>query len=636
MGNIIDAAKRFFSDGFSNVVTALGTSSDSSAYGNWFMREYSQAEIEASFRTSWASKKAHTIPVTDTVRPWRFWKATPEQIKAIEAEERRLGLRQKVRKALLWSRLYGGAIIVMGVTGDDMAQPLDIKRVKQGGLGYLHVMSRHEVTVEGVSMDPGSAQYQEPLAYVVNAAGQQTRIDPSRVVRFVPSDLPDTVTQSLGSWGDPLLVSMRNALANADSAQGHFAALIAKARSGTLKIPGLLDIVSTTEGEQALIRRTQVTQAYESMFNLRLISAPSRAGETGEDLTFEQVNWAGIADTGNWFLQLVAAASDVPITRFLSTSPGGLNSTGLSDSANYYEKLDADRELDLRPRLEMIDEVLIRSATGARDPEIWFEFGAFEVDSDTVKADNSLKRAQAIKTLAESGTVPGEVLAKGTRGQLTDSGDYPGIEEAYAEYEAAGNVLEIEEPEPAANDNLVAAATEGLVAQGMSARDAVRGAIALCDATPRTLYVSRSLINRDDVISYYAEKGVKVTVPPEKMHVTIAYSKQPVDWMKVSPDDWRDTELIVKKGGPRLHEKLGVNQEAVVLMFANSQLSWRHEEILRAGASWDWDEYQPHLTLNYDGSSVDMTCIEPYQGELRFAYERFAEVDEDWKDKLDE
>lgn len=626
---IIDATKRFMSDGFKNVVTSLGTAQDASAYGAWYVRPYSREEIEASFRTSWAAKKAHQIPVTDTVRPWRQWKAEDDQITALEREERRLGLRQKVRKALLWSRLYGGAAIVLGVDGDDMAEPLELDRIKQGGLSYIHAMHRHEITVQEINTDPGSPQYGEPLFYIVNAGGRQTVLHPTRVVRFAPSDLSDNAAFEQGSWGDPLLASMHSALMNADSAQGHFAALIAKARTGTLEIPGLVNIVSTKEGEQQFIERTRVTQMFESMMNLRVISAPARKDDPGEKLTFEQVNWSGIPEVGGWFLQLVAAAADVPITRFLGQSPSGLNSTGASDLQNYYQQLSASRELDLRPRLEMIDEALIRSALGDRPESIWFEFGPFEVDDEKTRAENSLKRAQAVKALSESGTVPSIVLEAGVRGQLIDGGEYPGIEEAYREYDAAGEVEPVEEDPAAENDNVLSATIEGLVGQGRSASVAARDAISLLDSTPRPLYVSRKVLNRDDLQAWATEQGLGEL--QSDLHVTVLYSRVAMDWLEMG-NAWGQfgqnegqAGLIVPEGGPRIVEPLG--DRTAVLMFANTDLQYRHKEMVERGASHDYPDYVPHVSLN--GNAVDLAGVTPYRGVIRLGPEIFEEIRND-------
>jgi uncharacterized protein len=74
----------------------------------------------------------------------------------------------------------------------------------------------------------------------------------------------------------------------------------------------------------------------------------------------------------------------------------------------------------------------------------------------------------------------------------------------------------------------------------------------------------------------------------------------------------------------------------VVLQFASEELNWRHEQIKDAGASWDWPEYQPHITITYAGDSVDLEQVTPYTGPIDLGPEVFEELDEDWKSDIRE
>lgn len=150
-------------------------------------------------------------------------------------------------------------------------------------------------------------------------------------------------------------------------------------------------------------------------------------------------------------------------------------------------------------------------------------------------------------------------------------------------------------------------------------------------AAPRTLYVRRDLLNGAELAAWAKRQGFGTTLEPDDMHVTITFSRRPVDWMKMG-ESWgggAKGELVVRPGGPRLVEKLGPS--AVVLLFASAELSWRHDDMMQAGASFDFDRYQPHVTISYTGAPDDLTKLEPYLGELRFGPEVFEELDEDWK-----
>ena len=140
--------------------------------------------------------------------------------------------------------------------------------------------------------------------------------------------------------------------------------------------------------------------------------------------------------------------------------------------------------------------------------------------------------------------------------------------------------------------------------------------------TVKTLYIHRVLKNADEVIAWAKANGFATTLIPEEMHVTVAYSKKPVDWDKVGR---RNDTVNVPPNSNRSVEQLG-DEGAVVLRFASAALSQRWQELVEAGASWDYPSYKPHVTLTYDGDDVDLKTIKPYSGKLIFGPEIFAKI----------
>jgi len=153
--------------------------------------------------------------------------------------------------------------------------------------------------------------------------------------------------------------------------------------------------------------------------------------------------------------------------------------------------------------------------------------------------------------------------------------------------------------------------------------------------TPRTLYVRRDLINQKEVSDWFKEQGIETTVTD--MHVTIAYSKKEVDWLKAG-DYWMGGnddkgQLIVKAGGPRVMEQFN---KAVVMAFANTDLQYRHMSIREgAGASWDHEDYTPHVTITYNSGAFNLQDIQPFNGKMVFGPEIFEEIKEDFDNNTD-
>lgn len=159
-------------------------------------------------------------------------------------------------------------------------------------------------------------------------------------------------------------------------------------------------------------------------------------------------------------------------------------------------------------------------------------------------------------------------------------------------------------------------------------------AIALAASDPRPLYVYRRLKNAKDVIAWAKSQGFTSTLAARDMHVTVTYSRRAVNWFSIG-GLWTHGECEVAPGGPRAVDKLG-SDGAVVLHFNSSDLTWRNKEMREAGCSWDYPEYQPHLTLSYNGAPDDLSKVEPYQGKLEFGPEIFEPIDNDWDDELTE
>lgn len=148
-------------------------------------------------------------------------------------------------------------------------------------------------------------------------------------------------------------------------------------------------------------------------------------------------------------------------------------------------------------------------------------------------------------------------------------------------------------------------------------------------SAPRTLYVSRPLKNAAEFLRWAHAQGFSKTLGAEDLHVTLIHSRSAIDWMSIgrtwNPND--NGEIIIPPGGPRVVERMSAAKgAAVALKFASAELEWRHEQMVEAGATHDWPDYQPHITITYDPGDVDVAGVEPYQGKLVFGPERFQEI----------
>jgi hypothetical protein len=139
----------------------------------------------------------------------------------------------------------------------------------------------------------------------------------------------------------------------------------------------------------------------------------------------------------------------------------------------------------------------------------------------------------------------------------------------------------------------------------------------------RPLYMSRCVNNAADIHKWMKDQGFKSALKPEDMHVTLAYSRDPVDWSTITPDQ----SSLKIEGATFACHTLG-EKGAVVMSFGHDGLAARHQEIRSAGASWDYADFKPHVTLTYDRGELDPAEISPYTGLLELGPEKMEPLNE--------
>lgn len=287
----------------------------------------------------------------------------------------------------------------------------------------------------------------------------------------------------------------------------------------------------------------------------------------------------------------------IPMTLLFGMSPGGLNASGASDTRGYYDAIRVHQTMRVEPAIYGLDECLVRSALGARPDDVHYNWRSLWQPTAKEKAEVGKIIADTI--VAMDGFLADEVRASTAVNALTESGAFPGLEAAVLEY---GQALPDEADEVESED--APSPTN--------------------DAAPRTLYVRRDVVNSKDILDWARAQGFSNTLTADDLHVTIAYSKAPVDWMKMG-QAWQ-SKVEIAEGGPRMMQQFG---EARVLLIASDDLSWRHNHFKEMGATWDHPEYQPHISISYDPNSPDLANVEPYLGKIVLGPEIFEEVNAD-------
>ena len=579
---------RWVNDGLVSLASGMGVDGyDKSASLSYYGRDLTLDQICNAYRESWVAGKIVDIPAYDTFKKWRNWQGEADQIAALKAMEKKHGVKAKLLKALINARLVGGAAVYIG-TDQDPTKPLDVTKIKRDGITHVTVLSKSDLAEGQLENDPLEPGYGRPKYYQIANSSVVTEIHHSHLVVLTGVPLPLDLVTADTYWGDSVLQSAYSAIVNADSTAGNIASLIFEANVDVFSVPDFMSSLADEGYESKIIQRFQLANSMKGINRAIVMDAE-------EDFTRKQVNFTNLPETLNQFLSIASAAADIPITRFLGQSPGGLSSTGDGDLNNYYDSIQTTQTLEIEPAIALLDECLIRSALGARPEDLTYKWAPLKQMSEKEVADISKTTMESAKIMFESGLYSTSVIAQVTANQLAEIGAFPGIDNLTDEDADYG----FEESENTAND-----------------------------ALPMPLYVRRDVLNSKDIEKWAKSQGFKSTLGD--MHVTITYSKRAVDWMKMG-EAWDDEVKIA--GGPRIMERFG---DAVVLLINSQSLRWRHESMIEQGCSYDFEEYQPHIPISWDEADLDLSKIEPYQGEIVLGPEVFKELKENWKESINE
>ncbi|MER8959316.1 phage portal protein [Mesorhizobium sp. M0701] len=604
---------QFARDSLTNLVSRMGTERDKASSSYYPLPVIGDDQVLNAYRGAWLPRKIVDIPAFDSVRAWRDWQAEGVEIEPIEAEETRLNVRGKVLEGRIKARLFGGAAIHIGTGDANLAEPLDVDRIGKGGIKYLTVLSRRQLSIGEIERDPASEWYGKPRIYRLSAGDKaQVDIHPSRLVILTGNAQPDFELVGGGelAWGDSVLLAVMDAIKQADGTAANIASLIFEAKVDIIRIPNFMASLANEGYKAKILERYTLANTSKGINGTLML-------DKEEEYESKSANFSTLPDILDRFLQIVSGAADIPATRLLGQSPAGMNATGESDLRNYYDRLSAMQALEMTPAMFRLDEALIRSALGSRPKDIYYEWAPLWGMSDKEKADVFKTKADAARAIAggtgQQPLIPIDALSDALVNALVEDGSLPGLEAAIDEYG------KLSEQEPSEEELAAAAANanEPAAPQRKAAND----------AEPRTLYVRRDVVNASEIKAWAEGQGIPDLV--DDLHVTIIYSRTPMDWIKAgNASEWGNEKggnITIAPGGPRVVEPLG-NMTAV-LMFASSQLCWRHEEIVRAGASHDFEDYQPHISLTK--ADVDLDAIEPYRGKIVLGPEVFEEVKQD-------
>lgn len=428
-------------DTLTSLVSGLGTDRDKSATVSYAAQYVTDEQLVNAYRGAWLPRKIVDQPAQDCFRKWRSWQGDTAINGKIEDEEKRLGLRSKLERAYTLARLFRRAHVYFDL-GDDPAQPVNLNRVRQGGIRFATVLSCRELSDGDIDDDPMSPTYGEPKWYdLMSPSRGMVRIHPSRLVTLWGDDDPQDMV--FGRRGRSVLEASFSAIKRHDSTVANVAGLVFEARIDVITVPGLDGLMRDQEQSQAILDRFRLMATMKGNNGLVLLSGTTNKDLPSETWDTKPTTFATLPDIIEKAQEEVSAAAKIPRAILFGASSGGLGSTGDLELSAYYDMIGTIQKNEIEPSIGILDECLIRSALGNRPADLWYEWSSLWQMSDKEKAEIADKITTSAERMIRMGMSP-DVVFEPTVSALVEAGTFPGIEVTFKDYAASVDTFEPE------------------------------------------------------------------------------------------------------------------------------------------------------------------------------------------------
>ena len=436
-------------DGWANPLTGIGTDADKTKHGRFFPTwRVLDDELTALYNGSGLVAKIVDDPPIHMFR--EGFGAAAEGVSETDAKklldfcEEEYELSSTFVEAYTWARLYGGALIVMGIDDGRMPwEPVDEANIRS--VDFVAVVDRRYSYVQSTytSFDTPNGKYGRPELYLIaNAfAGQGwnspdakkikkrtpaelqrsgafvSLVHESRCIRFDGNRADPQTRMMLAGWDWSVIQRVYDVVRQFSHAFDSAGYLLSDASQLVIKLVGLVKAIGAGQ-KQSIMDRAMMMEQTRSVVRGIILDAGNADGKGAESAERQATSFAGIPDMLDRFMMRIAADAKRPVSVLFGRSPAGLNATGDADIRNWYDDLSADQKRDAAPRLRRFLRYVGLAKQGplnGRDVRWQIDFKPLWAPTDSEVADAKVKNATADATYVDAGIIAPEEVALGLK-----------------------------------------------------------------------------------------------------------------------------------------------------------------------------------------------------------------------------
>jgi phage-related protein (TIGR01555 family) len=378
-----------------------------------------EALLTDIYRGEGFGRRIVELPAQEMMR--RGFKIKGDEDRKVAGVFESRGIHQRVEDMIVWSRLFGGGLGVMGlVDGGDLKVPLNEKAIKK--LDFLHVFDRYRVTWTSADLysNPQHSKFGQPQFYRVSPVngGQPFLVHETRTLRLDGVRVPDRSRLENQGWGDAVLQSAYEQIRAVCETYGATELIMKDFITGVFKMKNLA--AQLQAGNKGFLKeRVESMDLTKHILNTMVVDADY------EDYEKKASSVSGIPDIIDRFAMALSAVTGIPQTLLMGRSPAGMNATGESDIRGWYDQVAKDQKSLLNPIYErLIYLTFLSKECGGKEPEDWsIEWLPLWEPTEKEKAETRKTEADEMNIYYEIGAMDPREVREVIRERFNLKGD---------------------------------------------------------------------------------------------------------------------------------------------------------------------------------------------------------------------
>lgn len=410
-------------DGWYNLLTGAGTTRYDKRKNTSFglAERFDRRTLIEIYRGDGLANRVIQVVAKDMVREWFKIEGDTEGLVVQRMNE--LSTKATIKEALIWSRLFGGSIVLMLVEdGQELDQPVAEDQIRK--ILGLQVYDRYDIdwTSADLYNDSNHPKFGLPERYWISnrSTGERFAVHDTRIMRFDGEIIPKIVQRENNGWGDSTVAKIYERLRGLGDGYIGIEGIITEFIIGKMTIKNLQSLIGSKEGTALIRQRLEVLDMSKHMLNTLLLD---------EKEEFDRVAAAGTQGLAKLIEKLelaFTAVAGIPFIKVFQEQTKGLGSEAAGNIRLYYDDIKSDQEDALQPQLK----ILARYIQLAKDGEFHGkEIEGWSIVFNPLWQPTEKEIAETRKLIADTDDIyygmglPGEVVIFNRFGGDTYSGD---------------------------------------------------------------------------------------------------------------------------------------------------------------------------------------------------------------------